>query len=162
MTRTAFGLWLSGKLVHNGHDAYVFASETCAFDLIGAVHIDDVQPGEMIVVDSEGLHREQFAPPRKSCHCVFEHVYFSRPDSIVFGRSVEKSRELLGRQLARECGVDADVIVPVPDSGVSAAIGYAAESGIPYQMGLIRNHYVGRTFIEPKQSIRDFGVKAET
>ena len=148
-----------GKLVHNGHDAYVFASETCAFDLIGAVHIDDVQPGEMIVVDSEGLHREQFAPPRKSCQCVFEHVYFSRPDSTVFGRSVQESRELLGRQLARECGVDADVVVPVPDSGVSAAIGYAAESGIPYQMGLIRNHYVGRTFIEPKQSIRDFGVK---
>ena len=148
-----------GKLVRDGYDAYVFASETCAFDLIGAVYVDDVQPGEMIIVDSEGLHRERFTPQRKSCHCVFEHVYFSRPDSIVFGRAVEESRELLGRQLARECGVDADVIVPVPDSGVSAAIGYAAESGIPYQMGLIRNHYVGRTFIEPKQSIRDFGVK---
>ena len=148
-----------GKLARDGHDAYVFASETCAFDLIGAVYVDDVQPGEMIIVDSEGLHRERFTPQRQSCHCVFEHVYFSRPDSIVFGRSVEESRERLGRRLARESGVDADVIVPVPDSGVSAAIGYASESGIPYQMGLIRNHYVGRTFIEPKQSIRDFGVK---
>ena len=148
-----------GKLVHDGHDVYVFASETCAFDLIGAVYVDDVQPGEMIIVDSEGLHRERFTPQRQSCHCVFEHVYFSRPDSIVFGRSVEKSRELLGRRLARESGVDADVIVPVPDSGVSAAIGYAAESGIPYQMGLIRNHYIGRTFIEPEDSIRHFGAK---
>ncbi len=148
-----------GKLVHQGQDVYVFASETCAFDLIGAVYVDDVQPGEMIIVDSEGLHRERFAPERQKCHCVFEHVYFSRPDSTVFGRSVQESREQLGRQLARESGVEADVIVPVPDSGVSAAIGYASESGIAFQMGLIRNHYVGRTFIEPKQSIRDFGVK---
>jgi amidophosphoribosyltransferase len=92
-------------------------------------------------------------------HCAFEHVYFSRPDSLVFGRSVQESREMLGRLLAREAPADADIVVPVPDSGVSAAIGYAAESGLPYRMGLIRNHYVGRTFIEPKQSIRDFGVK---
>ena len=148
-----------GHLEHKGHVAYVFASETCAFDLIGATHVDDVEPGEMITVDAEGLHRERFAPARKRCNCVFEHVYFSRPDSVVFGRSVQESREMLGRLLAREAPVEADIVVPLPDSGVDAAIGYAAESGLPYRMGLIRNHYVGRTFIEPKQSIRDFGVK---
>ncbi len=148
-----------GRLEHNGHVAYVFASETCAFDLIGATHVDDVEPGEMITVDADGLHRERFAPARKRCNCVFEHVYFSRPDSVVFGRSVQESREMLGRLLAREAPVEADIVVPLPDSGVDAAIGYAAESGLPYRMGLIRNHYVGRTFIEPKQSIRDFGVK---
>ena len=148
-----------GQLEHNGHTAYVFASETCAFDLIGATYVDDVEPGEMITVDADGLHRERFTPALKRCQCAFEHVYFSRPDSVVFGRSVQESRELLGRLLARESPVDADIVVPLPDSGVDAAIGYAAESGIPYRMGLIRNHYVGRTFIEPKQSIRDFGVK---
>ena len=148
-----------GRLEHDGHTAYVVASETCAFDLIGATYVDDVEPGEMITVDPEGLHRERFAPARKRCQCAFEHVYFSRPDSVVFGRSVQESRELLGRLLARESPVEADIVVPLPDSGVDAAIGYAAESGIPYRMGLIRNHYVGRTFIEPKQSIRDFGVK---
>ena len=148
-----------GRLEHNGHVAYVFASETCAFDLIGATYVDDVEPGEMITVDPDGLHRERFAPAQKRCHCVFEHVYFSRPDSVVFGRSVQESREMLGRLLAREAPVEADIVVPLPDSGVDAAIGYAAESGLPYRMGLIRNHYVGRTFIEPKQSIRDFGVK---
>ena len=148
-----------GKLQHNGHQAYVFASETCAFDLIGAEYIDDVQPGEMVLISDEGLVREPFAPALPPAHCVFEHVYFSRPDSIVFGRHVEDSREMLGRLLAREAPVPADLVVPVPDSGVSAAIGYASESGLPFRMGLIRNHYVGRTFIEPKQSIRDFGVK---
>ena len=148
-----------GTLRHNGHDAYVFASETCAFDLIGARYIDDVQPGEMVVVSQDGVVRESFAPQLPSAHCVFEHVYFSRPDSIVFGRPVEESREKLGRLLAREAPVEADIVVPVPDSGVSAAIGYAAEANLPFRMGLIRNHYVGRTFIEPKQSIRDFGVK---
>ncbi len=148
-----------GKLRHNGHDAYVFASETCAFDLIGAQYIDDVKPGEMVIVSEEGFLREQFAPALPTAHCVFEHVYFSRPDSIVFGRAVQESRELLGRLLAREAPADADIVVPVPDSGVSAAIGYAAECGLPYRVGLIRNHYIGRTFIEPKQSIRDFGVK---
>ncbi len=138
---------------------YVFASETCAFDLIGATYLRDVEPGEMVIVSSEGLHRMQFTPPRKRAHCVFEHVYFSRPDSLVFGRPVQQSREEMGRQLAREFPVDADLVVPVPDSGVTAAIGYAAESGIPYRQALIRNHYVGRTFIEPSQAIRDFGVK---
>ena len=148
-----------GKLKHNGHDAYVFASETCAFDLIGATYIDDVHPGEMILVSEDGLVREPWAPAHPTSHCVFEHVYFSRPDSMVFGRPVEDSRQMLGRALARESHVPADLVVPVPDSGVSAAIGYAAEANLPFRMGLIRNHYVGRTFIEPKQSIRDFGVK---
>jgi amidophosphoribosyltransferase len=151
----AFGqMELSG-----GNTCYVFASETCAFDLMGAVYLGDVEPGEMVIVGSEGVTRERYAPVRDRAQCVFEHVYFSRPDSIVFGRSVHQSREQLGRLLARECPVDADVVVPVPDSGVAAAIGYAAESGIPYRQALIRNHYVGRTFIEPSQAIRDFGVK---
>jgi amidophosphoribosyltransferase len=142
-----------------GHVAYVFASETCAFDLIGAVYVGDVQPGEMVIVGPEGLTRERYAPTRPLAHCVFEHVYFSRPDSVVFGRAVQESREMLGRLLAREHPADADLVVPVPDSGVSAALGYSAESGIPFRHGLIRNHYVGRTFIEPSQAIRDFGVK---
>ncbi|HEY4361956.1 MAG TPA: amidophosphoribosyltransferase [Bryobacteraceae bacterium] len=142
-----------------GRTAYVFASETCAFDLIGAVYLGDVDPGEMIIVGPEGMTRERYAPVRDHAHCVFEHVYFSRPDSIVFGRPVEQSREQLGCLLAREAPVDADVVVPVPDSGVAAALGYSSESGIPFRQALIRNHYVGRTFIEPSQAIRDFGVK---
>jgi amidophosphoribosyltransferase len=137
----------------------VFASETCAFDLIGATYIRDVEPGEMVVVDSKGVTRMQFTPPRHRAQCVFEHVYFSRPDSLVYGRPVQQSREMMGRMLAREFPVEADIVVPVPDSGVTAALGYAAESGIPYRQALIRNHYVGRTFIEPSQAIRDFGVK---
>jgi amidophosphoribosyltransferase len=139
--------------------AYVFASETCAFDLINAIYIGDVQPGEMIIVDRKGMRRERYAPARQLAQCVFEHVYFSRPDSMVFGRSVHEVRECMGRRLARESYVDADMVVPVPDSGVPAALGYAAESGVPFRQALIRNHYVGRTFIEPSQSIRDFGVK---
>lgn len=139
--------------------SYVFASETCAFDLIGAVYMGDVEPGEMIIVGPEGMTRERYAPRRRRAQCVFEHVYFSRPDSIVFGRPVVQSRELMGRLLARQHPTDADVVVPVPDSGVAAALGYANESEIPFRMGLIRNHHVGRTFIEPSQAIRDFGVK---
>jgi len=142
-----------------GKKCYVFASETCAFDLLGAVYLNDVEPGEMVIVGPEGMTRERFAPEMPPAFCVFEHVYFSRPDSIVFGRSVGQSRERLGRLLAKHCPADADVVVPVPDSGVAAAIGYAAESGIPFRQALIRNHYVGRTFIEPSQAIRDFGVK---
>jgi amidophosphoribosyltransferase len=142
-----------------GRVCHVFASETCAFDLINAVYLGDVEPGEMVIVGNEGMTRERYAPVRDRAHCVFEHVYFSRPDSIVFGRPVQESREMLGRLLARECPVDADVVVPVPDSGVAAAIGYATESCIPFRQALIRNHYVGRTFIEPSQAIRDFGVK---
>jgi amidophosphoribosyltransferase len=139
--------------------AVVFASETCAFDLIGAVYEREVKPGELIVVGPEGITSRFYASPLAQSSCIFEHVYFSRPDSRVFGRPVQESREELGRQLAREAPVAADVVVPVPDSGVTAAVGYAAESGIPFRFALIRNHYVGRTFIEPSQSVRDFGVK---
>src|SRR5579863_4421784 len=142
-----------------GYTCYAFASETCAFDLINAAYLGDVEPGEMVIVGPEGMTRERYAPIRDHAQCVFEHVYFSRPDSIVFGRPVQESRENLGRLLAREHPVDADVIVPVPDSGTAAAIGYASEAGIPFRQALIRNHYVGRTFIEPSQAIRDFGVK---
>src|ERR1700749_1981132 len=119
----------------------------------------DVQPGEMVIVGPEGVSRDRFAPQRPLSQCVFEHVYFSRPDSIVFGRPVQESREEMGRMLARECPADADLVVPVPDSGVAAALGYSDESGLPFRQALIRNHYVGRTFIEPSQAIRDFGVK---
>lgn len=140
-------------------DAYVLASETCAFDLINATPLREVEPGEMVLLDSQGVTSLRFAPPAQTAQCIFEHVYFSRPDSVVFGRSVQTSREMLGRLLAREHPVEADLVVPVPDSGVSAAIGFSDESGIPVKFGLIRNHYVGRTFIEPSQAIRDFGVK---
>ena len=138
---------------------YVFASETCAFDLLDTVYMNDVQPGEMVIVGPEGVTRERYAPAQPLSQCVFEHVYFARPDSLVFGRPVQQSREMLGRLLAREAPADADIVVPVPDSGVAAALGYSAESGLPYRQALIRNHYVGRTFIEPSQAIRDFGVK---
>ena len=143
----------------DGRIAHVFASETCAFDLIDAVYLNDVEPGEMVCAGPDGITRERYVPAGKRAQCVFEHVYFSRPDSIVFGRAVQESRENLGARLAREAPVEADVVVPVPDSGVAAALGYAAESGIPFRQALIRNHYVGRTFIEPSQAIRDFGVK---
>jgi amidophosphoribosyltransferase len=142
-----------------GKKCYVFASETCAFDLIGAVYLNEVSPGEMVIAGPEGLTRERYLPEQPRAQCVFEHVYFSRPDSIVFGRPVQLSREKLGRLLAIEHPVEADVVVPVPDSGVAAAIGFAEESGIPFRHGLIRSHYIGRTFIEPSQAIRDFGVK---
>jgi len=142
-----------------GRIAHVFASETCAFDLIDAVYLNEVAPGEMVIVGPEGMTRERYAPEQPRAQCVFEHVYFARPDSMVFDRSVQESRENLGRLLAREAPADADLVVPVPDSGVAAAIGYAAESGLPFRHALIRNHYVGRTFIEPSQVIRDFGVK---
>ncbi len=149
-----------GQLEFNGGaPAHVFASETCAFDLVNAVYLGDVQPGEMVIVGPEGVTRERYAPQQRLSHCVFEHVYFSRPDSIVFGRAVQESREMLGILLAREAPADADIVVPVPDSGNAAALGYSAESGLPYRQALIRNHYVGRTFIEPSQAIRDFGVK---
>jgi len=140
-------------------DAIVFASESCAFDLIGATYEREVKPGEMVVVGPEGIYSRYYAPKGEQSNCIFEHVYFSRPDSIVFGRPVVESREALGRQLAKESPVEADIVVPVPDSGVTAAMGYSAESGVPFRFGLIRNHYVGRTFIEPEQSVRDFGVK---
>jgi amidophosphoribosyltransferase len=140
-------------------DTVVFASETCAFDLVGANYEREVKPGELVIVGPEGTHSRFYAPALPQSSCIFEHVYFSRPDSRVFGRAVQDSREQLGRELAIEAPVEADVVVPVPDSGVTAAMGFAAESGIPLRFGLIRNHYVGRTFIEPQQSVRDFGVK---
>jgi amidophosphoribosyltransferase len=139
--------------------ATVFASETCAFDLIGAKYLRDVEPGEVVIVDEGGAHSIHPFPAKPVTHCVFEHVYFSRPDSLVFGRSVNKSRHLFGKRLARECPADADIVVPVPDSGVAAAIGFASESGLKFRFGLMRNHYVGRTFIEPQSQIRHFGVK---
>jgi amidophosphoribosyltransferase len=142
-------------------DAYVVCSETCAMDLIGATYVREVEPGEVLVITAEGTRSIRPFPPAPVAHCVFEHVYFARPDSNVFGRSVNEVRTNLGRMLAREHRVDADVVVPVPDSGVCAAMGYADEAGIPLRMGLIRNHYVGRTFIQPQSSIRHFGVKVK-
>jgi len=140
-------------------DAWCVASETCAFDLIDAEYVREVEPGEMLIIDANGVEsRRPFEAKPKSV-CTFEHVYFSRPDSIIFGRSVNESRHKMGKQLAVEHPVDADIVVPVPDSGVAAAIGYAKESGINFRQGIIRNHYVGRTFIEPSQSIRSFGVR---
>src|SRR5499433_2146083 len=138
----------------------VAASETCAFDLIGAKYERDVEPGEIVKLSREGFSSTRFAFPQHT-PCVFEHVYFSRPDSIVFGKSVAATREAMGAKLAREHPAEADVVVPVPDSGMYAALGFARESGIPFALGLVRNHYVGRTFIEPKQSIRHFGVKVK-
>ncbi|HEV2615847.1 MAG TPA: amidophosphoribosyltransferase [Candidatus Acidoferrales bacterium] len=140
-------------------DAWVVGSETCAFDLIGAEYVRDVEPGEMLRISKSGIESIHFAPEKQHQYCIFEHVYFARPDSVVFGRPVNPTRERLGRLLAREHPAIADMVVPVPDSGVPAAIGYASESGIPFRMGLIRNHYIGRTFIEPSQAIRDFGVR---
>jgi amidophosphoribosyltransferase len=139
--------------------SYTIASETCAFDLIGAEYIREIAPGEILKIQKDQLQSSSLPPAPRHAHCIFEHVYFSRPDSKVFDRSVHQSRYQMGRQLARESPVEADLVVPVPDSGLTAALGYSDESGIPFQLGLIRNHYVGRTFIEPKQSIRHFGVK---
>lgn len=139
---------------------YVVASESCALDLIEAKWLREIEPGEIVVFDVEGIHSiKPFREQRKKAMCIFEYIYFSKPDSHIFGRDVYPMRKGFGRQLAREHSVEADVVIPVPDSGVPAAIGYSEESGIPFQLGLIRNHYVGRTFIEPKQSIRHFGVK---
>jgi amidophosphoribosyltransferase len=146
-----------GKL--NG--SHVLASESCAFDLIDATYEREIEPGEIVLIRGENLRSVQALPSTKTSKCIFEHVYFSRPDSIVFGRTVQSSRDQMGRLLAKENPVEADLVVPVPDSGVAAAIGYAAESGIPFAFGLIRNHYVGRTFIEPRNKIRHFGVKVK-
>jgi amidophosphoribosyltransferase len=142
-------------------DAWVFCSETCALDLIGATYVRDVEPGEVVVATAAGLRSVKPFGPAHISQCVFEHVYFARPDSYVFGESVNEVRTDLGRRLARESAVEADVVVPIPDSGVCAAVGYAEASGIPMRMGLIRNHYVGRTFIQPQQSIRHFGVRVK-
>jgi len=139
----------------------VVSSETCAFDLIGADKLRDVRAGEVVALEPDGLREvHQFASDREA-RCIFEHVYFARPDSEIFDNNVAETRKRFGAQLAREHPVDADVVIPVPDSGTFAALGYAHESGIPFEFGLVRNHYVGRTFIEPKQTIRNFGVKVK-
>lgn len=140
-------------------DAWCVASETCAFDLIDAEYVREIEPGEMLIIDEKGIQsRRPFVEKPRSV-CTFEHVYFSRPDSIIYGKSVNESRHKMGKQLAVEHPVEADLVVPVPDSGVAAAIGYAKQSGINFRQAIIRNHYVGRTFIEPTQSIRSFGVR---
>ena len=140
-------------------DSYIMTSETCALDIIGAEHVRDVEPGEMVVVTSEGVRSYRIFPKQPSKPCIFEYIYFSRPDSESDGVSIYEARKQIGRELARESGVPADVVVPVPDSGVPSALGYSEEAGIPFELGIIRNHYVGRTFIEPAQEIRHLGVK---
>ncbi len=140
-------------------EAWIFASETCAFDIVGARFVRDVEPGEVVVADREGLRSLRPFLPRPPRFCIFEYVYFARPDSIVEGRGVYEVRKRIGMELAREAPAEADLVVPVPDSGVPAAIGYARESGLPFELGIIRNHYVGRTFIEPSDHIRHLGVR---
>ena len=142
-------------------DAWIVCSETCALDLIGATYVRDVEPGELVIISDGGLRSVRLFPSAPLSHCVFEHVYFARPDSYVFGRSVNEVRTELGRMLAREAPAEADVVVPIPDSGVCAAVGYAEQAKLPLRMGLIRNHYVGRTFIQPQQSIRHFSVRVK-
>ena len=138
---------------------YILASETCALDIIGARFVRDVQNGEIVVISESGVESLRPFPPVPARPCIFEYIYFARPDSIVHGRSVYDVRKAMGAQLARESGIPADVVVPVPDSGVPAAIGYAQQSGVPFELGIIRNHYVGRTFIQPTQNVRELGVR---
>jgi amidophosphoribosyltransferase len=142
-------------------DAHVVCSETCAMDLIGATYVRDVEPGEIVIFSEQGMKSLMPFAPAPHAQCIFEHVYFARPDSYVFGESVNEVRTEFGRRLAQEAPVEADVVVPIPDSGVCAAVGFAEAAGVPMRMGLIRNHYVGRTFIEPQQAIRHFGVRVK-
>ncbi len=144
---------------HGGGPAWVLASETCALDIVNAEFVRDVEPGEIVVIDDTGVRSLKPFSPASSRFCVFEYIYFARPDSVLDGHAVYDARKRIGAELARESAIDADVIVPVPDSGVPSAMGYAAESGIPFELGIIRNHYVGRTFIEPTDQIRNLGVK---
>ncbi len=146
-----------GKLGH----ATVFASETCAFDLIDAEYVRDVEPGEMVIVDAHGVRSLRAAPEAERHQCVFEHIYFARPDSKVFGENVDRARRRSGKQLAHEHPADADIVISVPDSSNTAALGFAQISGLRYEIGLIRNHYVGRTFINPEQGMRSFGVRVK-
>jgi amidophosphoribosyltransferase len=140
-------------------ESYILASETCALDIIGAEFVRDIEAGEMVVIDESGLHSRRPLTAQRKRFCIFEHIYFARPDSVIEGNSVYEARKRIGAELAKESGVDADLVIPVPDSGVPAAIGYANQDGIPFELGIIRNHYVGRTFIEPTDSIRHLGVK---
>ncbi|MGB0906929.1 MAG: amidophosphoribosyltransferase [Maricaulaceae bacterium] len=139
--------------------SYILASETCAFDMIGAEFIREIEPGEVVAINADGIRTFRAFPETAPRPCVFEFVYFARPDSVVGGKSVYNVRKRMGQRLAQECPADIDVVIPVPDSGVPAAIGYAQETGVPFELGIIRNHYVGRTFIQPTQSIRDMGVR---
>lgn len=148
-----------GRRKHEEGESYVIASETCAFDLIGADYVREIQPGEIVRISDKGIESEFFSEPKTLNRCVFEHVYFARPDSNVFERNVYTSRKKMGHALALESGVEADLIVPVPDSGIPAALGYSEASGLPFELGIVRNHYIGRTFIQPSQSIRSAGVK---
>ncbi len=141
--------------------ATLLASESCALDLLGAKFLREVEPGEVVIVSDSGIRSLKPFPQQDPSHCIFEHVYFSRPDSLIFGESVHQVRQRLGRQLAREHPVDADVVIAIPDSGNSAALGYSLESGIPLEIGMTRNHYVGRTFIQPSQKTRDFQVRVK-
>jgi amidophosphoribosyltransferase len=143
------------------NSGYVIASETCSFDLVEAEYIRDVEPGEILIINSNGLRSIKSDKPQRKAHCIFELIYFARPDSNIFGQNVYLFRKKQGRLLAEEFSVDADLVMPFPDSGSYAAIGFAQESAIPLEMGVIRNHYVGRTFIQPSQSMRDFGVKVK-
>src|SRR4029077_1937253 len=140
-------------------DAWIISSETCALDIIGAEFVRDVEPGELLTIDALGVRSSRPFPKSRKRFCIFEHIYFARPDSVVEGTSVYEARKRIGAELARESHIDADIVVPVPDSGVPAAIGYAQESGLPFELGIIRNHYVGRTFIEPTDQIRHLGVR---
>ncbi len=139
--------------------ATIFASETCALDMIGAVYERDVEPGEVVIVSDEGVDSRRYAPPRTPRPCAFEYIYFARPDSVIAGRSVYETRKRMGQRLAQETHADVDVIVPVPDSGMTSALGYAEEIGKPFDLGIIRSHFVGRTFIQPTQAKRDLGVR---
>ena len=139
-------------------EAFILASETCALDIIGAAYVRDIEPGEMVVIDETGVTSLRIAEKRPSRFCVFEYIYFARPDSIMDGRSVYQMRKSIGRELARETQIEADVVIPVPDSGVPAGLGYAQQTGLPFEMGIIRNHYVGRTFIQPTEAVRANGV----
>jgi amidophosphoribosyltransferase len=150
-----------GRMLNGEKDTYVVASETCALDLIGATYEREVAPGEVLLFTEQGMTSYSPFPHERLSRCVFEHIYFARPDSLLYGKSVYQTRKEFGRQLAREAPVPADIVIPVPDSGVPAALGYAEEAKLPFEMGLIRNHYVGRTFIEPLESIRHFGVKVK-
>jgi amidophosphoribosyltransferase len=150
-----------GRIKDGSKETHVVASETCALDLIGAAYEREVGPGEVLSFTLQGITTHAPFPHEPLSRCVFEHIYFARPDSVVYGRSVYQTRKEFGRQLAREAPIHADIVIPVPDSGVPAALGYAEEARLPFEMGLIRNHYVGRTFIEPQESIRHFGVKVK-
>jgi amidophosphoribosyltransferase len=148
-----------GRIGTEGTGGWVLASETCALDIVNAAFVRDVEPGEIVVINDQGVHSIKPFTRTRPRFCVFEYIYFARPDSIVEGSSVYEARKRIGRELARESHVDADIVVPVPDSGVPAALGYSLESGVPFELGIIRNHYIGRTFIEPTDQIRHLGVR---